>query len=508
MRRLRSLLPPVLFVVAVAVCGMGAAGAGADQSYPKQQEATKSAGFPHEDDDDNDDNDPTTFAAVLSRFNACKRRSSPRSAEQGVHVWNGAHGHGEVGNVLVGLVHAFIDALLHNRALAVSSEGLAHFRRFGAFPAGDLGTQARLVTLLSTRPLIFSDCHLTKRQRRQPRDYQGRNAEVIKLDNCTESGWEPNWHASYSRLAKGGGGGGGGGGTSSPPPLMRSAEDEACLRVATGCRLVQSLGEVASPPSSLLTTRWSSNLTTTTTTTTTTTQQQQQAASWPESSFAYRYYPRATTHSTCCHDDTFQCVSHAALVAVLGRVDAPRSGGSSGEGGRSQAPTPKTLESPPRPPTPSTSYDDVAASAASRESKGHMLPSLASLLPIFRSFYSSPTTFDKIFKGDSGLVNGAGSSPSAATSSFRFAAAVHLRLSKRSALFRALRVTILLSTRAAISSLLAFLPVRPRDDPLLFVLQRTTPIIITTIVNHHNHGEKNAYAKKSHARSRPCRYSQ
>ena len=86
------------------------------------------------------------------------RRSA---AEQGVHVWNGAHGHGEVGNVLVGLVHAFIDALLHNRALAVSSEGLAHFRRFGAFPAGDLGTQARLVTLLSTRPLLFSDCHLT-----------------------------------------------------------------------------------------------------------------------------------------------------------------------------------------------------------------------------------------------------------------------------------------------------------------------------------------------------------
>ena len=217
---------------------------------------------------------------------------------------------------------------------------------------------------------------------------------------------------------------------------MRSEEDEACLRAATGCRLVQSLGEEASSPSSVLTTRRSSNLTMPPPPPPQQQQQQQQqqAASWPESSFAYRHFPRASTHSTCCRDDTFQCVSHAALVAVLGQVDAPRGGdgggggggggvgggGGEGEGGRRTPKTPKG--SPPLPPTPSTSYDGVAASSMS---KSHMPPSLASLLPTFRTFYSSPATFDKIFKGgDSGLVNGASSS------SFRFAAAVHLRLSK------------------------------------------------------------------------------
>ena len=150
------------------------------------------------------------------------------------------------------------------------------------------------------------------------------------------------------------------------------------------------------------------------------------------------------------------------------------------------APTPKTLESlpQPRPPTPWTSSDgdgdndDVraaSAAASSGESKRHhtmtpLLPSLASLLPTFRSFYSSPATFDKIFNNgddDSGLIvtNGqAGSSPPSAaagsSSSFRFAAAVHLRLSKRifysppffPSSFFTLSPAVLLSTRAAIYS--------------------------------------------------------
>ena len=70
---------------------------------------------------------------MLARYNACANRSDAPTA--GYHVWNGAHGHYEIGNIFIGWVHAFIDALLENKRLVVSSKGRDYFAARGAHAA-------------------------------------------------------------------------------------------------------------------------------------------------------------------------------------------------------------------------------------------------------------------------------------------------------------------------------------------------------------------------------------
>ena len=110
-----------------------------------------------------------SYDDVLERYNACANRSD---APGGYHVWNGAHGHYEIGNIFIGWVHAFIDALLENKRLVVSPKGRDYFAARGEHAPGDVGTQARLMALFATRvPFAPAAC-------------AARGA-------CTESGWNP-----------------------------------------------------------------------------------------------------------------------------------------------------------------------------------------------------------------------------------------------------------------------------------------------------------------------------
>ena len=52
---------------------------------------------------------------MLARFNRCLGRGEP----VGFHVWSGSPGHHEIGNLLVSVVHAFVDGRLHNPRLVV-----------------------------------------------------------------------------------------------------------------------------------------------------------------------------------------------------------------------------------------------------------------------------------------------------------------------------------------------------------------------------------------------------
>ena len=56
----------------------------------------------------------SSYNETLIRYNQCMGRNDPPS---GTHVWNGAHGHYEIGNIFVGFVNSFIDALIENKHL-------------------------------------------------------------------------------------------------------------------------------------------------------------------------------------------------------------------------------------------------------------------------------------------------------------------------------------------------------------------------------------------------------
>ena len=49
------------------------------------------------------------YAALLAEVNACANRADPPNTS--LHVWTGARGHPEIGNLFVVLVHATLAAL-------------------------------------------------------------------------------------------------------------------------------------------------------------------------------------------------------------------------------------------------------------------------------------------------------------------------------------------------------------------------------------------------------------
>ena len=137
----------------------------------------------------------SSFDDVQARFNACLGRAEPPS---GFHLWNGAHGHAEVGNVFIGVVHAFADALLANRRLAVSA---ANDRATGQFGHNDVGTLQRVMRAFATRlPWAPVGCEKLPR--------------TGDAAGCTESGWHP-----LNALEK----------------LADDAREAVCLREATRC---------------------------------------------------------------------------------------------------------------------------------------------------------------------------------------------------------------------------------------------------------------------------------
>ena len=110
-------------------------------------------------------------------------------------MWNGAHGHYEVGNMFVGYVNAFIDSLLLNRHFVIQDVDKPRAKTDGE-------TLRRFVTYFSTRiPTI---------ERKQGHGFT----------DITESGWEPLVVPAGSRK-KG--------------RRRRTADEERCLREATRC---------------------------------------------------------------------------------------------------------------------------------------------------------------------------------------------------------------------------------------------------------------------------------
>ena len=95
-----------------------------------------------------------SYDAILRRFNLCMDR--PEQAPREVHVWNGARGHGEIGNIFVGYTGAFLDALLANKDLVIGTEGKDYFEKTGTDLANHAGTQYRFARLFPVR-LRFYD---------------------------------------------------------------------------------------------------------------------------------------------------------------------------------------------------------------------------------------------------------------------------------------------------------------------------------------------------------------
>ena len=86
--------------------------------------------------------DPS-YDEVLARFNRCLGRGEP----VGFHVWSGSPGHREIGNLLVSVVHAFVDGLMHNRLVV----GRAARAGWAKHRESDIGLQALLMALLPVR---------------------------------------------------------------------------------------------------------------------------------------------------------------------------------------------------------------------------------------------------------------------------------------------------------------------------------------------------------------------
>ena len=147
--------------------------------------------------------DPS-YDAVLGEFNACLGRSP---APVGYHVWSGSAGHREIGNLLVSVVHAFVDALMHNRRLVVGRAARAGWERH---QDSDIGLQALLMSLLPVRlAWAPAECAGSCRGHVAKGDAARARAGAIaaaQCSNCTASGWEPHFDeiddAHFSCLAR------------------------------------------------------------------------------------------------------------------------------------------------------------------------------------------------------------------------------------------------------------------------------------------------------------------
>ena len=173
-----------------------------------------------------------SFDELLARMDTCLGRSPP-AAHRGYHVWDGAKGHAEVGNMMVGATNAFLDALLSGRHLVYarrpegSGSGSGSGNQASGSPPVDLNVYGgsdealvRLTSLLPTRiPAAPAHCDPSDpsmlvtmpdgsrdQARRWPTpasasasasasgnvasDPRARRTFHYRYSDCTHSGWE------------------------------------------------------------------------------------------------------------------------------------------------------------------------------------------------------------------------------------------------------------------------------------------------------------------------------